>query len=239
VNLLPLEEGERITSLLPVDEYSAERFVFMATSDGTVKKTPLDAFSRPRSVGLIAIDLEEGDHLVGTAITDGGSDVMLFSSSGKAVRFKESDVRAMGRTARGVRGIRLTGDHRVVSLIVPDAEDTDVLTVSEKGYGKRTPTGEFPLHGRGGQGVIAMQTSERNGRLVGAIRVLPSDELMLISDQGTFLRTSVAQISRLSRNTQGVKVMNVREGEALVGLARIAESEAVEADETQDETPSD
>jgi len=239
VNLLPLEEGERITSLLPVDEYSPDRFVFMATSDGTVKKTPLDAFSRPRSVGLIAVDLGEGDHLVGTAITDGGSDVMLFSSSGKAVRFKESDVRAMGRTARGVRGIRLTGDHRVVSLIVPDAEDSDVLTVSEKGYGKRTPTGEFPLHGRGGQGVIAMQTSERNGRLVGAIRVLPSDELMLISDQGTFLRTSVAQISRLSRNTQGVKVMNVREGEALVGLARIAESEAVESEETQDETPSD
>jgi DNA gyrase subunit A len=224
VNLLPLGPEERITSLLPVSSFSPDRYVFMATSDGTVKKTPLDAFSRPRSTGLIAIDLGEGDHLVGTAITDGGSDVLLFSSSGKAVRFKESDVRAMGRGAHGVRGIRLATGQRVVSLIVPDASASQVLTVSAKGYGKRTDTADFPLHGRGGQGVIAMQSSGRNGPLVGAIRVSSGDEVMLISDQGTLLRTEVGQISLLSRNTQGVKVMNVRDGEMLVGLARIAEA---------------
>jgi len=224
VNLLPLGQDERITSLLPVTEYSADRFVFMATSDGTVKKTPLDAFSRPRSIGLIAIDLGEGDHLVGTALTNGASDVLLFSSSGKAVRFRESDVRPMGRAAHGVRGMRLSEGQRVVSLIVPDQDASQVLSVSAKGYGKRTDTADFPMHGRGGQGVIAMQASGRNGPLVGAIRVSPTDEVMLISDQGTLLRTGVAQISLLGRNTQGVKVMNVRDGEMLVGLARIAES---------------
>jgi DNA gyrase subunit A len=225
VNLLRLEGDERITSLLPVGSFDAERFVFMATSDGTVKKTPLDAFSRPRGNGLIAIDLGEDDHLVGTAITDGSSDVLLFSSGGKAVRFKESGVRAMGRTAHGVRGMRLAPGQRVVSLIVPDESASQVLTLSANGYGKRTATRDFPLHSRGGQGVIAMQASERNGALVGAIRVLPSDEVMLISDQGTLLRTVVDQISLLSRNTQGVKVMNVRDGEMLVGMARIAEAE--------------
>jgi DNA gyrase subunit A len=235
VNLLRLEGDERITSLLPVGAFDAERFVFMATSDGTVKKTPLDAFSRPRGNGLIAIDLGEDDHLVGTAITDGSSDVLLFSSGGKAVRFKESEVRAMGRTAHGVRGMRLPAGQRVVSLIVPDESASQVLTLSANGYGKRTATRDFPLHGRGGQGVIAMQASERNGALVGAIRVLPSDEVMLISDQGTLLRTVVEQISLLSRNTQGVKVMNVRDGEMLVGMARIAEAEgAGAADEDED-----
>jgi DNA gyrase subunit A len=226
VNLLPLQGDERITSLLPVKAFDADRFVFMATSDGTVKKTPLDSFSRPRSIGLIAIDLGEGDHLVGTAITDGGNDVLLFSSSGKAVRFKESEVRAMGRTAHGVRGIRLAEDQRVVSLIVPQDPAEQVLTVGSKGYGKRTTIEDFPLHGRGGQGVIAMQTNARNGPLVGAIPVLASDEVMLISDHGTLLRTAVDQISLLSRNTQGVRVMNMRDGETLVGLARIAESES-------------
>ena len=235
VNLLKLEGDERITSLLPVGSFDAERFVFMATSDGTVKKTPLDAFSRPRGNGLIAIDLGEDDHLVGTAITDGNSDVLLFSSGGKAVRFRESEVRAMGRNAHGVRGMRLPAGQRVVSLIVPDDSASHVLTLSANGYGKRTVTAEFPRHSRGGQGVIAMQASERNGALVGAIRVLPSDEMMLISDQGTLLRTVVDQISLLSRNTQGVKVMNVRDGETLVGMARIAEAEGpVAAHEDED-----
>ncbi len=228
VNLLPLEEGERITSLLPVAEFGEERYVFMATSDGTVKKTPLAAFSRPRTAGLIAIDLGEGDHLVGTAITDGASDVLLFGSSGRAIRFSEGDVRPMGRTAHGVRGMRLAESQRVVSLIVPGGEALQVLTVSANGYGKRTPIEDFPLHGRGGQGVIAMQASARNGALVGAIGVSADDEVMLISDQGTLLRTVVAQISLLGRNTQGVKVMNMRDGETLVGLERIAD---VSADE--------
>ncbi|MBK6277540.1 MAG: DNA gyrase subunit A [Gammaproteobacteria bacterium] len=238
VNLLRLEGDERITSLLPVASFDAERFVFMATSDGTVKKTPLGAFSRPRGNGLIAIDLGEDDHLVGTAITDGNSDVLLFSSGGKAVRFRESEVRAMGRNAHGVRGMRLPPGQRVVSLIVPDDSASQVLTLSANGYGKRTVTADFPRHSRGGQGVIAMQASERNGALVGAIRVLPSDEMMLISDQGTLLRTVVDQISLLSRNTQGVKVMNVRDGEMLVGMARIAEAEgavAAHEDENEDE----
>ncbi len=224
VNLLPLADGERITSLLPVTSYSADRCVFMATSDGTVKKTPLDAFSRPRNSGLIAIGLGEGDHLVGTAITDGDSDVMLFSSGGKAVRFKQSAVRAMGRGAHGVRGIRLGEGQRVVSLIVPDSNAAHVLSVTEKGYGKRTATEDFPLRGRGGQGVIAMRTGERNGNLAVAIGVAPTDEVMLVSDQGTLLRTRVEQISLLGRNTQGVRIMNIREGEKLARLASISES---------------
>ncbi len=233
VNLLPLEEGERITSLLPIAEYTEDRFVFMATSDGTVKKTPLAAFSRPRSVGLIAIDLGEGDHLVGTAITDGAGEVLLVCSSGRAVRFSEDDVRPMGRTARGVRGMRLAEGQRVVSLIVPGTGAQQVLTVSANGYGKRTATADFPLHRRGGQGVIAMQASARNGVLVGAINVSPEDEVMLISDQGTLLRTAVVQISLLGRNTQGVRIMNMREGEALVGLARIADANGNDEDGEQ------
>ncbi len=231
VNLLNLEQGERITSLLPVKEFSAERYVFMATSDGTVKKTSLDFFSRPRAAGLIAIDLGEGDHLVGTAITDGENDILLFSSSGKSVRFRESDVRPMGRSAHGVRGMRLAAGHTVVSLIVPDPLLPEVLTMSKNGYGKRTPIGEFPLHGRGVQGVIAMQVSERNGRLVGALGVASTDQIMLSTDQGTLLRTGVQQISLVSRNTQGVRLMNVRDGEKIAGFARVAEAEAdVDAD---------
>jgi DNA gyrase subunit A len=224
VNLLPLEEGERVTSILPVEEYTEGSFIFMATANGTVKKTALTDFSRQRSVGLRALELEEGDVLVGTAITDGKCDVMLFSSEGKAVRFKEGDVRAMGRTARGVRGIKLGAGHRMISLIIPQA-DGKVLTVSENGYGKRTLMEDFPTKGRGTMGVIAMQTSDRNGRLVGAVQVFDGDELMLISNQGTLVRTRTDEVSVLGRNTQGVRVIRTKEGEHLVGVERIQETE--------------
>ena len=224
VNLLNLDEGERVTSILPVKEYLADHYVFMATALGTVKKTPLTEFSRPRSVGLRALELDEGDVLVGTAITDGSCEVMLFSSANKAVRFREEDVRAMGRTARGVRGIRLDAGRRVISLIIPQ-EGGKVLTVSENGYGKRTDASDFPTKGRGTMGVIAMQISERNGGLAGAVQVFGGDELMLISDQGTMVRTRTSEISELSRNTQGVRVIRLKEGEKLVGVERIAEPE--------------
>ncbi len=230
INLLPLEAGERITSILPVKEYTADHYIFMATANGTVKKTFLTEFSRPRSVGLRAVELDEGDVLVGTAITNGDNDIMLFASNGKAVRFEEADVRAMGRTARGVRGIKLTADSRMIALIIP-AEDGKILTVSQNGYGKRTQAEEFPTKGRGTQGVIAMQCSERNGNLVGAVQVFEGDELMLISDQGTMVRTRTEEISILSRNTQGVRVIRLKEDEHLVGVERIVESD-VEGSET-------
>ncbi|WP_317931724.1 DNA gyrase subunit A [Halioxenophilus sp. WMMB6] len=223
VNLLSLDEGERITSILPVKEYSEDHFIFMATANGTVKKTPLTQFSRPRSVGLIALALDEGDHLVGTALTDGSCDVILFNSAGKAARFKETDVRPMGRTSRGVRGIRLPEGHNVIAMVIP-AEGGRVLTVSENGYGKRTDTTEYPAKGRGSQGVIAMAVSERNGSVVGAVQVFDGDEIMLISDQGTLVRTRVDEVSISSRNTQGVRLIKVREGEHIVGLQRIEES---------------
>ncbi len=224
VNLLPLEEGERVTSILPVEEYTEGHYIFMATANGTVKKTALTDFSRQRSVGLRALELEEGDVLVGTAITSGEQDVMLLSSEGKAVRFRESDVRAMGRTARGVRGINLGSGHAMISLIIP-AEGGRVLTVSENGYGKRTELADFPTKGRGTKGVIAMQTSDRNGRLVGAVQVFDGDELMLISNQGTLVRTRADEVSILGRNTQGVRVIRCKEGEHLVGVERIQEPE--------------
>jgi DNA gyrase subunit A len=223
VNLLPLEEGERITSILPVEDYDENRFVFMATAQGTVKKTPLDAFSRPRSAGLRALDLDAGDHLVGTAITDGSCDIMLFSSNGKCMRFKESDVRAMGRTAKGVRGIRLAGGSRVISLLIPEA-GKHILTASQNGFGKRTEVADFPLKGRGGQGVIAQQCSDRNGALVGAIQVGCGEEMMLISDQGKLVRTRVDEVSQSGRNTQGVTLIRLKDGEQLVGIERIDES---------------
>ena len=232
VNLLPLEEGERITSILPVQEYDEHHFIFMATANGTVKKTPLTQFSRPRTSGLRAIDLEEGNHLVGTAITTGDSDVMLFSSEGKAVRFNENDVRSMGRTSRGVRGIRLEGDYEVISMVIPE-EGGKVLTVSENGYGKQTRLDEYATKGRAGKGMIAMQTSERNGKLVGAVQVFDGDEIMLISDQGTLVRTRVDEISISGRNTQGVRVIKVKDGEHLNGVERIeepAEDESVEGE---------
>ena len=224
VNLLPLDEGERISSILPVDEYSEDQFVIMATANGTVKKTSLDQYSRPRSVGLRAVDLVEGDHLVGTAIIDGSQDIMLFSSEGKAVRFAETDVRAMGRVSKGVRGMRLPEEHKVISMVIPQT-DGFLLTVCENGYGKRTLVGEFPTKGRGGKGMIAIQASERNGPLVGATQLFSGDEIMLISDQGTMVRTRGDEVSVVGRNTQGVRIIRLKENENLVSLARIAEPE--------------
>ncbi len=224
VNLLPLEEGERVTSILPVEEYTQGHYIFMATANGTVKKTALTDFARQRSVGLRALELEEGDVLVGTAITDGSADVMLLSTEGKAVRFREGDVRAMGRTARGVRGIKLGAGHHMIALIIPDQAGR-ILTLSENGYGKRTEVGDFPTKGRGTMGVIAMQTSERNGRMVGATQVFDGDELMLISNQGTLVRTRADEVSIQGRNTQGVRVIRTKAGETLVGVARIEEAD--------------
>lgn len=224
VNLLPLGEDERITSILPVHEYTEGYFIFMATANGTVKKTPLEAFSRPRSVGLIALALDEGDVLIGTEITDGSNDVMLLTSGGKAARFAEGDVRAMGRTARGVRGVRMDDDQQVIAMIIPKTGGR-VLTVSENGYGKRTDVDDFPCKGRGNRGVIAMTMSDRNGALVGAVQVFDGDDLMLITDQGTLVRTRTDEISLLSRNTQGVKVIRLRDEEHLVGVQRVAEQD--------------
>ncbi|HMW49707.1 MAG TPA: DNA gyrase C-terminal beta-propeller domain-containing protein, partial [Cellvibrionaceae bacterium] len=230
VNLLPLDEGERITAILPVREFDENKYIFMATSQGTVKKSSLAQFARPRSVGLRAIELDEGDHLVGTSITDGSCDVLLFASNGKAARFNEEAVRETGRTSRGVRGIILAEGERVISMIIPK-EDGQVLTISENGYGKRTAVTEFPVKGRGTQGVIAMQISERNGVIVGAIQVFDGDEIMLISDQGTAVRTRAAEVSLVGRNTQGVRIIKTKEGERIVSLERIAESEEASADE--------
>ena len=224
VNLLTLDEGERISSILPVEEYSADQYVIMATANGTVKKTSLDQYSRPRSVGLRAVDLVEGDHLVGTAIIDGSKDIMLFSSEGKAVRFSETDVRAMGRVSKGVRGMRLPEDHSVIAMVIPE-DNGLLLTVCENGYGKRTKIEEFPTKGRGGKGMIAIQASERNGPLVGVTQLFDGDEIMLISDQGTMVRTRGDEVSIVGRNTQGVRVIRLKENEKLVGLARIAEPE--------------
>ena len=224
VNLLPLDEGERISSILPVEEYSADKYVLMATANGTVKKTSLDQYSRPRSVGLRAVDLVDGDHLVGTAIIDDESDVMLLSSEGKAVRFASTDARPMGRVSKGVRGMRLPEEHRVISMVVPEV-DGFLLTVCENGYGKRTTVDEFPTKGRGGKGMIAIQASERNGPLVGACQLFAGDEIMLISDQGTMVRTRGDEVSVVGRNTQGVRIIRLKEGENLVSLARIAEPE--------------
>ncbi len=229
VNLLPLDEGERITSMLPIRDFDEDHFIFMATANGTVKKTPLTQFSRPRSVGLRAIELVEGDHLVGTTVTDGKQDIILMSSNGKAARFTEEQVRSMGRVSRGVRGIRLEEGHSVISMVVP-VEDGKVLTVSENGYGKRTAVEDFPTKGRGSKGVIAMQTSERNGKLIGAAQVLDGEEIMMISDQGTLVRTRVNEVSVLGRNTQGVRLIKVKVGEHIVGIERIEEPTESETD---------
>ena len=234
VNLLPLEQGERINAVLPVREYTQERFVFMATASGTVKKTPLVDFSRPRSNGIIAVDLREDDQLIGVDITDGSQSIMLFTSAGKAIRFKESDVRAMGRTACGVRGVKLGKGQRVISLIIGD--EGDVMTVTENGFGKRTPIGQFPVKGRGGMGVISIKTSARNGEQVGAVRVNEDDEIMLITDGGTLVRTRVADVSQMGRDTQGVTMIRLAKGERLIGIERVealdddGESDADEGD---------
>ena len=220
VNLLPLEQGERINAVLPVREYPEDRYVFMAAASGTVKKTPLADFSRPRTAGIIAVDLREDDRLVDVALTDGSQNVLLFTSAGKAIRFHETDVRPMGRTACGVRGVTLDPGHQLIALIVADGGM--VLSVTENGYGKRTPVEQFPLRGRGGKGVISIRTSDRNGDQVGALLVEDSDEVMLITDGGTLVRTPVADISILGRDTQGVKLISLSEGEKLVGIDRIA-----------------
>ena len=270
VNLLPLDENERITAMLQVDlealrqqapedeeldeviehdevedlaegeeageaeEVVTGAFIFMATANGTVKKTPLVQFSKPRSSGLIALRLEEGDTLIAAAITDGSREVMLFSDAGKVIRFKEGHVRTMGRTARGVRGMRLQDGQQLISMIIPEGE-AQILTASEHGYGKRTPIDEYPQRGRGGQGVIAMVTNERNGKLVGAIQVQDGEEIMLISDQGTLVRTRVDEVSSLSRNTQGVTLIKLAKDEVLVGLERVQEPTPVEDDALEGE----
>ncbi len=219
VNLLPLEEGERINAVLAVREFDTDHYVFFATTHGTVKKTPLSEYSRPRASGIIAIDLRDGDQLVNVALTHGQRDVMLFTNAGKALRFTETEVRNMGRSACGVRGIRLGEGQKVIALIV--VEEGTVLTVTENGYGKRTPVADYPHRGRGGQGVIAIQTSERNGQVIGAVQVESDHEIMLITDGGTLVRTRVEEISLVGRNTQGVKLINLHDGEKLVGVEKI------------------
>ncbi|MCA0936132.1 DNA gyrase subunit A [Vibrio alginolyticus] len=233
VNILPLEEGERITAILPVDEFSADKFIFMATGDGTVKKTSLDQFANVRANGLIAVNLRDDDSLIGVDITNGDSDIMLFSKAGKVVRFSEDKVRAMGRTAAGVRGMKLADNDQVVSLIVP-ANEGDILTVTQNGYGKRTELAEYPTKGRATQGVVSIKVSERNGPVVGAVQVEEGDEMMMITDAGTLVRTRVAEVSQVGRNTQGVTLIRTAEDESVVGLQRIDEVEEVELPEGEE-----
>ena len=233
VNLLPLEDGEKINAFLPTRDYDENKFVFMATSAGTVKKTPLSEFAYQRTSGKIAIDLREDDTLIGVAITDGQQNVMLFSSNGKAIRFNEADVRSMGRGAAGVRGLRLTEGESVISLII--ASEGEVLTISENGYGKRTFVEKFRHQGRGGSGTIAMQTSERNGNVIGALLVNDADELMIITDGGTLVRTRVAEISVVGRVAQGVRVIRLDVGEKVVGVDRIAGLEVEETEELEND----
>lgn len=220
INILPLAENEAITAMLPVREYLEDKFVFMATKFGTVKKVPLTAFSRPRSNGIIAVDLDENDRLVGVDITDSTKDIMLFSDAGKVIRFDETLVRPTGRTARGVRGMRLVDGQAVISLVVVQPEGT-ILTATELGYGKRTEIEEYRVTGRGGQGVISIQVNDRNGKVVRAIQVIETDEAMLITDQGTLVRFKVSELSIIGRNTQGVRLINVSAGEHVVGMQRI------------------
>jgi DNA gyrase subunit A len=251
VNMFPLMEGEKITVILPIKGYQDDHYVFMATSLGTVKKTRLSDFSNPRKAGIIAVDLNENDFLVGAAITDGQHDVMLFSDAGKAVRFDENDVRPMGRTARGVRGMNLGVGHQVIAMLVAPAEAAEgaetaavdengmaipssVLTATENGFGKRTPIAEYTRHGRGTKGMIAIQTTERNGKVVAAALVSPEDQIMLITTGGILVRTRVSEIREMGRATQGVTLINVDEGTRLSGLQRIAESDS--DDEAGDDT---
>jgi len=226
-------EHEKITAVLPVKEFDDEHFVFMATSSGTVKKTPLSAFSRPMNKGIIAVTLEDGDFLIGVALTDGKQDIMLFSDTGKAVRFAEDEVRAMGRNAAGVRGMRLQKGQAVISLLASAEEKKlSVLTATENGYGKRTPVSEYTRHGRGTQGMIAIQCSERNGKLLAAQLVSKEDELMLITTGGVLIRTRVAEVREQGRTTQGVRLINLTEGEKLAGLQKIVEKD--DDDDNQD-----
>ncbi|MBD3610527.1 MAG: DNA gyrase subunit A, partial [Gammaproteobacteria bacterium] len=232
INLLPLEEGERISAILPIREYEEDKYIIFATSNGTVKKTSLTDYSRPRASGIIAIDIRDGDKLIGVDITDGNSDIMLFTSHGKAIRFSEENVRAMGRSAAGVRGVKMPEGVSVVSLII-SAEQGSVLTATENGYGKRTSIEDYPSHGRGGQGVISIQTSERNGNVVGAVLVDEEDEMMLISNAGTLVRTRCSEVSVMGRNAQGVRLISVGEDEKLVGVERIDEPNGDSEDDAE------
>jgi DNA gyrase subunit A len=225
VNLFPMVDGEKITAVLPVREFDENHFVFMATAMGTVKKTPLTDFSNPRKAGIIAADLDEGDHLIGVAITDGQHSVMLFSDAGKAVRFHEEDVRPLSRTARGVRGMWLDEGQRVISMLAAADESQSVLTATENGFGKRTPIAEYTQHGRGTKGMIAIQTSDRNGKLIGAVLVGESDQVMLISTGGVLIRTQVSQIREMGRSTQGVTLISLDDGTTLAGLEKVIESD--------------
>lgn len=256
INLLPLEEGERINAILPVREFEEGKFIVMATAHGTVKKTALTAYSKPRASGIIAVNLKEGDRLIGVDITDGSQQVMLFSDAGKVVRFEEAaqpmldengapllddegeprfkgGVRAMGRTATGVRGINLKDDDKVVSLIIPHGEGA-ILTVTENGYGKRTTIEDYPTKGRGTQGVVSIKVSERNGKVVGAVQVTENEDIMMISNRGTLVRTPVSGVSMVGRNTQGVTLIRTSEEELVVGLQRIEEIEASPYDDVQE-----
>lgn len=242
VNMFPLQEGEKINVVLPLTgemrSFPGDRYVFMATSMGTVKKTALDEFSNPRKAGIIAVDLDEGDYLIGAALTDGQHDVMLFSDGGKAVRFDENDVRPMGRNARGVRGMNLEDGQSVIAMLVAEDDSQSVLTATENGYGKRTPIGEHTRHGRGTKGMIAIQQSERNGKVVAATLVRADDEIMLITDTGVLVRTRVSEIRELGRATQGVTLIALDEGAQLSGLQRIVENDAASADTTPEEAAS-
>jgi DNA gyrase subunit A len=231
INLLPLEDGEQINAVLPIREYDENKYIFMATENGTVKKTSLTEFARPRPSGKRAIELVDGNKLIGVEITDGQHDIMLFSNAGKVVRFPEEHVRMMGRTAKGVRGIKLAEGQKVISLIIVENKESTILTATENGYGKRTDVEDYPQKSRGGVGVISIQVSERNGAVVGAVAVENEDEIMLISDQGTLIRTPVGDISVFGRNTQGVRLVNLNEGEHLAGLERIVEISEDDAEE--------
>jgi len=237
VNMFPLQDGEKITVVLPLSgenrTFPEDHYVFMATSLGTVKKTPLNDFSNPRKAGIIAVDLDDGDFLIGAALTDGKHDVMLFSDSGKAVRFDENDVRPMGRTARGVRGMNLEDGQQVIALLVAENEQQSVLTATENGFGKRTPITEYTRHGRGTKGMIAIQTSERNGKVVAATLVEASDEIMLITTGGVLIRTRVAEIREMGRATQGVTLIAVEDGTKLSGLQRIVETDVPDVEDEQ------
>lgn len=247
--MFPLQEGEKITVVLPLTgekrTFPADQFVFMSTSMGTVKKTALDEFSNPRKAGIIAVDLDPGDYLIGAALTDGTHDVMLFSDGGKAVRFDENDVRPMGRQARGVRGMMLDDGQSVIAMLVAEDELQSVLTATENGFGKRTSITEYTRHGRGTKGMIAIQQSERNGKVVAATLVHADDEIMLITDKGVLVRTRVSEIRELGRATQGVTLISMDEGSELIGVQRIMENDALAASEdgtvadSSDKTPDD
>ncbi|MFT5220041.1 MAG: DNA gyrase subunit A [Gammaproteobacteria bacterium] len=234
VNLLPLEEGERITAILPVREYPEDQFIFFATASGKVKRTSLASFSRPRTNGIIALDLRDEDSLIGVQLTKGSSDMLLFTSAGKGIRISENDVRAMGRTAAGVRGIKIKAGDEVISLIGTESDEGQILFATANGYGKRTRMGDFSVQGRGGQGVISIQTTARNGAVVGAIKTTDMDEIMLISNGGTLVRTPAEDISILGRNTQGVTLIRLGKDEQLVQIEPVAASESDDLEEGDD-----